>query len=442
MKIISLLILFIAVFNTSFAQTTSPPEIGKPCPEFTLDHVTHYPKKQVTLNDFKGKWLFLDFWGQTCISCIRSFPKVNQLQQIFKDEVQFLLVGTNTKKWNGNIEKVFDKLSEKQGWNMASAYDSVLGRSWGVPSVPYIVIVDPEGIVRHITDGRDMTKEKIQGLVEGKEVSFFPTDLSYLSLDTSLTGDMDNDLLRDKMLYHSILTRWNGEQQYTGYDIDRFVNIRDNKNGFRLTGVHLFWLYNNAYFGRYYFKVLIDSLNDKICQIPILEVKNASVFDYDYTRLDGGRYNYRLFVPPNKVTKENMMNYMQQDLERAFGYHAFVEERNMPVWKLVAKPGIKEKIRTKGGNPVEPWNNGSTAAGFITNNVSMRTLFSALFYYVNEIHKEAFVDATGITGNIDFTIDADMTDINDIRKELQKQGLDLVKGEKKMKVLVIHDSQK
>ncbi|MEI9809770.1 MAG: hypothetical protein WDO16_18945 [Bacteroidota bacterium] len=32
-----------------------------------------------------------------------------------------------------------------------------------------------------------------------------------------------------------------------------------------------------------------------------------------------------------------------------------------------------------------------------------------------------------------------MTDINDVRKELQKQGLDLVEGEKEMKVLVIRD---
>ena len=52
-----------------------------------------------------------------------------------------------------------------------------------------------------------------------------------------------------------------------------------------------------------------------------------------------------------------------------------------------------------------------------------------------------FIDETGIPGLIDINISAAMTDIEDLRKALEKQGLILQKGEVKRKVLVIRDPQ-
>jgi hypothetical protein len=55
--------------------------------------------------------------------------------------------------------------------------------------------------------------------------------------------------------------------------------------------------------------------------------------------------------------------------------------------------------------------------------------------------ERTFLDETGIQGNIDLEMDCIWTDLNDVKKELRKNGLDLVKGEKKLKVLVIRDPQ-
>jgi hypothetical protein len=52
------------------------------------------------------------------------------------------------------------------------------------------------------------------------------------------------------------------------------------------------------------------------------------------------------------------------------------------------------------------------------------------------------IEEAGNKDNFDLTLDADMTDINDVRRALQLQGMDLVKGQKEMKVIVIRDSKK
>lgn len=441
-------ILFSTVSTWCCAKTgfvsldTLRPEVGKPCPEFTLKHVTHYTKKQVTLNDFKGKWLFLDFWFTGCTTCIKSFPKINELQQKFKDDVQFLMVGQNDKKYNKNIEEVFEKLTIKQGLNITSAYDSILAGRWDIRAMPHIVIIDPQGIVRYITDGRDMTKEKMRGLLNGESVTFYPKDLVRPRFDGNLIGNNGSYFPRDKILYHSILTKWNGEDQNGGYAIDRWVTFpfSEWEKGFQFAMVNLHWLYNTAYLGRYYFKHFGDSLYGKVYHFPVLELQDSTLFEYSYGEDFGkGLYNYSLLVPSNMVTKENIMKYMQQDLARTFNFLASVEIREMPVWKLVAKPGTAEKIKTKGGITYNSASEASIAAGFEVRNFPINDFKMLLCFYLNETERHPFIDGTGIKDNIDIKIDADLTNLQDVKIELQKKGMDLIKAYKRMKVLVVRD---
>jgi len=67
-------------------------EVGKPCPDFTFSNVANSQKHELNFNDFRGKWLVLDFWHKGCSACIGSFSKHNKEQIEFKDNIQFLLV--------------------------------------------------------------------------------------------------------------------------------------------------------------------------------------------------------------------------------------------------------------------------------------------------------------------------------------------------------------
>lgn len=445
----ALIIFLVSVMPTvSFAgalwQDSVKPEVGKPCPEFTLTYVKHYTKREVTLTTFKGQWLFLDFWFTGCTSCIQSLPKINKLQNEFKGKVQFLMVGMNDHKYNRNIESVFEKLRKKQGLNLAVAYDSTLGPRWQIYSMPHIVVIDPKGIVRYITSGNDLTMEKISDLLEGKPVTLSDKEIKRPDFDDNLVNKSQDKFPREKIVCQSLLTRWNGEAQNGGYAVGSFATfpVTELQKGFQFAMVNLHWLYNTAYLGQYYFKFLGDSLYGKVYHFPVLELKDSSLFEYSYgVELGKGLYSYSLLVPPERMTKEGIMKYMQQDLERTFGFNASVEERDMPVWALVAKPDAGKKIKTKGGQSYNSASVESSVAGFTVRNTPVKDFFMSLVFYLAETERHPFINSTGIEGNIDLTIDADLTNIHDVKRELQKNGLDLVLSTKRMKVLVIRDKK-
>ncbi len=89
---------------------------------------------------------------------------------------------------------MFEKLRVKKGLNISSAYDSVLEKRWDIQSMPHIVIVDPEGIVRYITSGADMDQQKIQALMEvERHVSLHQKDAVQPKFDPRLKTCRKND---------------------------------------------------------------------------------------------------------------------------------------------------------------------------------------------------------------------------------------------------------
>jgi thiol-disulfide isomerase/thioredoxin len=421
----------------SFAQQHHP-EVGKPMPNFVLVNIKHYKTTKASLNDFKGKWLFLDFWFTGCSNCIKSFPKVNAFYSEFKDQLTWILVGKNDTKYNKGIEILFEKLRVKQNLQIPAAYDSVLTESWEIHSMPHIIIVDPEGIVRFITGGRDITSEKIEDLLDGKEVSFYPKDNDYTEFNAEQTSAIDKvDASDKKIMYYSVLSKWNGERPAGSFEVgDYYTDYK--KEGFLQTMIPLFGLYDLAYFGRWFWGS-DNALYGKAIREPILELKDTSFFEYDYAKKGAikGVYNYNLILPSfSDYSKDSIMEIMRQDLKRVFKYDVSIENRKFPTWKFIATAQAIKSLATKGGEKFVT--KGSTAAGFTMVNSPGNLLLRLIGYYIDD-YKTPFIDESGITGNIDFTIDADMTNVDDVRKALKKQGLDLIKEDQEMKVLVIRD---
>ncbi|MEL6924941.1 MAG: TlpA disulfide reductase family protein, partial [Bacteroidota bacterium] len=70
--------------------------IGAQAPDFLLADVTG---KEVSLSDFRGKVVYLDFWATWCSPCIRMMPHSKRLQQQFEGkDVVFLYVSLDKSK--------------------------------------------------------------------------------------------------------------------------------------------------------------------------------------------------------------------------------------------------------------------------------------------------------------------------------------------------------
>lgn len=402
------------------------PVVGRPLPDFTLNSVTYYSQPTISLKDLKGKWFVMDFWASFCVPCIRSLPKIDLLEERFKDKIQFIMVGMIGERSGDKLESLeamYDKLRIKHDLDLVMAYDSTLSLEWDIWAVPTIIVVDPNGIVRALTDS--ITEKEIITLLGGGTIDdeqyrqgAKPSDDpdSHVLLSTVLAKNTNEDARNAPLAFEKV----------------------DGKCVFKLQKIPLLVLYRYAYFGKYGWDLVSDSLYGKVYPVPTLQLTDTSAFEYSFqTGATKGLYNYIVKIDKcDSKDREYLMEVMQEDLKRYFGFRASVETREMPCYKLVVTSSASaDKLRTKGGDGRYPR---AEAAGFTVKNIPVKLLLSIIAKY-HAGKQMPLVDETDIDYNIDITVDAVMTDFNDVRRALRLSGLDLIPSQRRMRVLIIRD---
>ena len=129
-----------------------PPAIGRPAPP--LQVVAWTDGKSRTLADYKGKVVFLDFWGIWCGPCVNGLPSLERLKQKYEPHgVVFLSIHTPGEEI-ARIRRFLDFKKAK----LVSALDASLGNGdssrngvtadrYGVRGYPTLVMIDRRGNV-------------------------------------------------------------------------------------------------------------------------------------------------------------------------------------------------------------------------------------------------------------------------------------------------------
>lgn len=132
-------------------------------PDFTLKNLEG---KDVSLSDFRGKWVIIDFWGSWCGWCIKGFPKLKDAYEQYKPELEVLGVDCNEPEanWRKGVEKY------QLPWvNVYNPADTDILTNYGVQGFPTKVIVNPEGKIANITIGEDPSFfDTLAKLINGK----------------------------------------------------------------------------------------------------------------------------------------------------------------------------------------------------------------------------------------------------------------------------------
>lgn len=108
--------------------------------------------KEVSLSDFKGKWVIIDFWGTWCPWCIKGFPELKEAFEKYKDELVIFGVdcGDSEEAWKKGVEKY-----ELPWVNVYNPEGSSVLDDYAVQGFPTKAIVNPEGKIANITVGHD-----------------------------------------------------------------------------------------------------------------------------------------------------------------------------------------------------------------------------------------------------------------------------------------------
>ncbi|WP_316817630.1 redoxin domain-containing protein [Pedobacter nyackensis] len=137
--------------------------INEAAPNFT---VTDVNGKKVSLTDFKGKTIVLDFWATWCMPCVASFPAMQMAANRYANDpnVKFLFIHT----W----ENVADPLTDAKNFLSKREYNFDLYMDTIDPATklpPAATLFKVKGIpAKFIIDGNGRVRFSLEGF-EGKD---------------------------------------------------------------------------------------------------------------------------------------------------------------------------------------------------------------------------------------------------------------------------------
>jgi peroxiredoxin len=112
---------------------------SSPTPDFTL--ATPEGKK-ISLRDFRGKVVFLNFWASWCVPCREEMPAMEKLYQEFKDK-GFVILAVNVKDRKQDAVSFVKEL--KITYPIAIDPDGQVGLLYGAWGLPTTYLIGPGG---------------------------------------------------------------------------------------------------------------------------------------------------------------------------------------------------------------------------------------------------------------------------------------------------------
>ncbi len=404
-------------------QQVTPLHIGDTVPDITLTNVYNYPSSTIRLSDLKGKLVILDFWSTWCGSCIEAMPESEKLQKEFGDKIQIILVNVFPHDDVKKVAAFFAKRKQRTGDDLNLPYS--LLQSEMVPyfpfiSIPHYVWIDNKGKIIATTSQNELTflniTNALKGIVNGIHNKI---DLLDFSADIPLlvngNGGKDSDFL-----YRSLFTKY-----IEGIVVNENV-IRDNSGK-----ITRFCMFNNppimllkaAYpdeLNRPYNRILIECSHKTM-------FKPSEIYDSAYYQ---NLFCYDLMIPPSSLSE--FQSYMKDDMKRYLGVKVVQSIRKINCL-IITKKEATNPIATKGGKPEMDYAKKSIRK-FMTNQ-PMRVLMD----FLNSHSSVPLIDETGISGNIDVELPADLFHLSPVslKSFLQKNGFTVTQKEKAIQVAVI-----
>ena len=121
-----------------------PTNIGNPAPDFEQPDVSG---KKLSLSQFKGKYILLDFWASWCKPCRAENPNLVEVYRKFKEKgleiISVSLDGVGQKKaWTNAIQAdglTWLQVSDLKAWQNSAAL------IYGIKAIPENFLIDPTG---------------------------------------------------------------------------------------------------------------------------------------------------------------------------------------------------------------------------------------------------------------------------------------------------------
>lgn len=127
--------------NTAEVAAEVGTEVGMQAPDFTLNNMNG---QQVSLSDYRGQKVFLNFWASWCPPCRQEMPYMQKLHEEYGEEVVILAVNVGESKSTAANFMMQNDLS----FPVLLDNDKDTARNYLVRGIPSSYFLDQDGIIK------------------------------------------------------------------------------------------------------------------------------------------------------------------------------------------------------------------------------------------------------------------------------------------------------
>lgn len=156
--LLGLLIIFGDSLAGAFKASPAPPKIGEPLHSFSLKSLDG---KRVTLEDYAGTPLVINFWATWCKPCENEMPLLNSVAM--NAENQFQVIGINVEEDGTAVTGYIE--DNKVDFRILLDEKGEIADQYLINGYPTTFFVDGDGILRAVRIG-ELDEEMLKGFLE------------------------------------------------------------------------------------------------------------------------------------------------------------------------------------------------------------------------------------------------------------------------------------
>lgn len=152
MKYFPVFVFFLIYISIASAGDLS----GKAAPDFTGKDIDG---KQISLSDYRGKVVLLDFWASWCMPCREEFPFLIEFYREHQKE-NFIVLAVNIDDKEENMRSFMEKYYATHVFPVIFDQKKLIPPLYELESMPTSLFIDKNGIIRYIHTGFNDTMKK------------------------------------------------------------------------------------------------------------------------------------------------------------------------------------------------------------------------------------------------------------------------------------------
>lgn len=363
--------------------------------------------KTAKLPNANKKMFILDFWATWCTSCIKALPKLDSLQNMFKDELDIIMVNTlQTGDTPEKISRFFDKWEAKHNLKLSLksiTQDSVLVAMFPHSLLPHYVWIDENGKVIALTSADQVTAPTIRAILDGVNVQFNNRKEQSKSRPLFTNDDLPLEHLKQ----FSLITKGRFEGLGSG---NRMHYNNDTLYGRAITNTSLYDLY----------------LTVARAMEPNFQKSHFIVDSTVLKNLMQDIYTLEVIVPVNQAG--NLYTNILTLLNQSTDFYGRFEKKRISTYIISGKP-----------TPTSPYR--ETEIGLMNEHEPFLQ-HAPIRYLINRLNNtdcinKPVMDETGFTDMISMTFPDGFGSLEKIIQRLNHYGLNMTEAVKEVELFIV-----